>query len=260
MGVSRVAAVVVMMAALAGCARSISDSGYRDCGGHACAGPSAGYMGDLSAYEVLGLDINKGATDAEIQAALSAKQPISLKKGSPVMVIQSGAAFPDDEMMKALDPYYTVGIFSGIPVRPEQPARPMGAMVPASQPVATDSPPVPYESLFRLAAAKGGFGTVMIYWGVLETGYENLVTKTVSWVPIIGNLVPDQTQKMRIRLTVALIDVRTGQWETFLPQPFEDTSLSAGINRASSDQNQVALLKSEAYQEAVKELVLRYSR
>lgn len=41
--------------------------------------------------------------------------------------------------------------------------------------------------------------------------------KVVSWVPILGALVPDENQRMRIRLKVALIDVKSGKWEMFSP-------------------------------------------
>ena len=76
-----------------------------------------------------------------------------------------------------------------------------------------------------------------------------------SWVPIVGWAVPDKAQEIRIRLKVALIDVKTGQWEMFSPKTFEDTAYSAILNREGSDQEQVALLKAKAYQTAVESTV-----
>ena len=52
-------------------------------------------------------------------------------------------------------------------------------------------------------------------------------TKAVSWVPIVGGIIPDESQEMRIRLKIALIDVATGQWDAFSPKPIQDTSASA---------------------------------
>jgi hypothetical protein len=95
---------------------------------------------------------------------------------------------------------------------------------------------------------------------VLETGRESLVTKVVSWVPFVGGIVPDETQRMRIRLKVALVDVETGRWEMFVPEPFEDTDISGRYSRISSDQAQVAVLKEKGYTAAAEDLAKRYSR
>jgi hypothetical protein len=46
----------------------------------------------------------------------------------------------------------------------------------------------------------------------------------------------------------------------FSPEPFEDAAASARFTRESSDQGQVALLKSKAYETAAEDLVKRYSK
>jgi hypothetical protein len=99
---------------------------------------------------------------------------------------------------------------------------------------------------------------VIVYWGVLESGTEDLATKAVSWVPFLGGNVPDELQRMRIRLVAAIIDVRTGQWETYVPEPFEDATWSNRHNRAASDQEQVLLLKTEGYQALADGLAAKY--
>jgi hypothetical protein len=65
---------------------------------------------------------------------------------------------------------------------------------------------------------------------------------------------------MRIRLKVAVIDVRTGNWSMFSPEAYSDTALSARLNRGASDQEQVALLKEQAYKATAEQLVARYAR
>lgn len=112
----------------------------------------------------------------------------------------------------------------------------------------------------RLAAAKGGYEKIVAYWGILETAREGLGTKAVSWVPIIGGAVPDESQRMRIRLKVAIVDVKSGQWEMFVPDSLDDDSMSAHYTREASDQQQVALLKAKAYQLASEDVVKRYGR
>ncbi len=88
---------------------------------------------------------------------------------------------------------------------------------------------------------------------------EREPTKVVSWIPVVGAVVPDEAQLMRIRLKLAVIDVRTGQWSMFAPEAFVDSTLSASLNRASSDQEQVQLLKEQAYKAAADAFLARYA-
>jgi hypothetical protein len=238
MGVRMALGLGVLLLLTACATRSISDSGYRG-EGYGRGNPL--YRGELSEYDVLGVDRTGGFSEADIQKAMVQRQPISVKKGSAILLVQSGAELADPEMISALEKYYTVASFSGVPL---------------------DAGPatVPYSQLFRMAAAKGGYETVIVYWGVLESASQGLGGKAISWVPIIGGVVPDETQHMRIRLMMAVIDTRTGQWESISPEPFEDEATSNQHGRAASDQSQVALLKGKAYKAAAEAVALRYAR
>ncbi len=119
--------------------------------------------------------------------------------------------------------------------------------------------PESYSKSLRLAAARGGNEVIVCYWGVLESASEKLATKTVSWVPGFNWMLPDEKQHMRIRLKVALVDVRTGDWAIFSPKPFDDDRISISPRRAATDQELVERLKLKAYEMAAKDLVDRYS-
>ena len=101
---------------------------------------------------------------------------------------------------------------------------------------------------------------MLCYWGMLESESERLPTKTVSWVPIVHWIVPDEKQHMRIRLKVAHVDVRSGNWSVFSPKPFADARISTAPRRGAVDQKQVERLKQSAYEAAVAELVQSYSQ
>ena len=222
----------------AGCgARSISDSGYRK---ESAAGRTASpfYKGELNEFDVLGISPEAKNTDEEIKRALDAKQRFVLPKGSRIMLVQSGAMIPDAPMSEALGRYYDVSVFSGVPA-----AASGGA----------------YASALRLAAAKAGCETIMVYWGILETAQTGLGGKIISWLPLVGDVVTDEAQEMRIRLKTALVDVKSGHWEIFAPEPFQDTARSRRNTREASDQAQVAALKTKAYRAAVEDVVKRYA-
>jgi hypothetical protein len=239
---------VLFVLSLAACStRSISDSGYRGSYWSGRSDENRLYRGELSEFDVLGIERNQAITEGEIQASLSARERPSIARGASIMLIQSGAMFPDEPMVRALEARYDVGQFSGIPDERTQSAS------------AAPAAPVSYSKALRLAAARGGYDKIIAYWGVLETAREGIGTKVVSWVPIVGNFIPDETQRMRIRLKFAVIDVKTRQWELYVPEPLEDAAISASLNRASSDQAQVALLKEAGYKAAATGLVTRYS-
>ena len=78
-------------------------------------------------------------------------------------------------------------------------------------------------------------------------------------MPVIGRIIPDEKQKMRIRLKAAVIDVASGAWEFVIPEVYNDARPSARVNREESDQNQVTLLKAKAYKALASDLLKRFN-
>lgn len=225
-----------------GCStRSISNSGY-DGGGHSRANNPL-YKGELTEFDVLGIDPATAISDEEITKSLSKASKVSIKKGDSIMLIQSGAMFPDEPMQKEFDKHFATMPFSGIPMGDSR---------------NSESNTSNYGKALRWAAAKGGNEVIVCYWGTLETAKNNLATRAISWVPVAGWLVPDESQMMRIRLKFAIVDVQSGSWTVFAPEPLGDKTISSILGRESSDQGQVALLKEKAYQEAVEKLIRLY--
>ncbi len=236
---------------LGGCTtRSISNAGYQgETGSHRSAPPPEfSYRGELSEFDVLAIRRDQHVTDAEIQRALASAQQVRLRKGSSLLLVQSGAVFPDGPMITELRKHFTVTPFSG---RPSEWNVAGGNF--ANAPVES------YSRALRLAAAQSGSETILCYWGALESASTSNAGRTVSWVPVVGRLVPDKSQQMRIRLKVALIDVRSGSWTVLCPEPFEDEALSAKLTRERSDLRQVESLKGKAYAACVKDLLENYA-
>jgi hypothetical protein len=108
--------VLGVLLALAACStRSISDSGYQGNSGYRGAG-NPFYKGELSAYDVLGVDSPAGFSDAAIRDAMVTKQRIVVPKGSAVLLIQSGAILPDPGMISAMERVFRCAI-RGSPAR-----------------------------------------------------------------------------------------------------------------------------------------------
>ncbi len=230
-----------------GCAktRSISNSGYERDSGY---GPNRkfteaafGYRGELSEYDVLAIDSDRTISQAEIEQALANSAVPKLKRRSPILLVQSGAAFPDEAMVAALRHDFVIIPFSGIPRQSYSDGK--GA----------------YARLLRLAAARAGCETIVCYWGIVESGRQDLRTKKISWVPVAGWILPDEQQQMRIQLKVALIDVRSGGWTVLAPPAYQDKARSTRFSRGASDQRQVESLKKLAYDATAHDLLAQYA-
>lgn len=248
---------------LASCAktRSISNSGYSHGGYH---GASA-YNRELQELDVLGLDQQTVVSEKDIQDALNTRSGVQLKRGSTIMLVQSGAEYPDAGMVENLSKHFFVVPFSGLAPIPvsknvqlngnlvipiEELGRPKEQQ---TQKVLLEGPD--YSRLLRLAAARSGSESVVCYWGILESASEGLATKTVSWVPVVNWMLPDERQHMRIRLRIAVLDVRTGNWTMLTPAAFEDKKISTRGRREAADQKQVEALKKRAYEAGAKEVL-----
>jgi len=241
-------ALLVLALFLAGCeTRSISNSGYVSTDPSfpydVSDRPNPAYHGELSELDVLGISPNKQITEGDIHAALTDAAKISLKKGDKIVLVQSGAQYPDDGMVQQLKPYLDVMPVSGVPSTPPKP----GTFE------ATQRQPI--DLTLRLAAARAGARTLIVYWGILESSVEGNVGKTLSWVPIVGLVVPDQSEHMRIRLKAAIIDVDSGHWEMLTPDAVDNSGLSAQVARRHVDQKQVEELKDEGYKRLGIEIV-----
>ena len=222
----------LVLALAAGCStRSISDSGYRS--GRGWYSPNTGYKGELSEFDILGAALKTDATEANIAKALDSATAPKLKRGDKVVLIQSGALVPDNAMLDEVGKYFEVAPFSGTP-----PSEKNG-----------------FSDSLRLRVAQGGYRYVVCYWGTLESAQKDHEGKIISWVPIVGQIVPDQREEMRIRLKAILLDVASGNWRMLMPESRSDSGLNSSWSREQSDQKLVGALKEKGYRSLVAELL-----
>jgi hypothetical protein len=231
--------ILAACALLVGCVstRSISNSDYREPGtaSHSStdgySDPAFAYRGEVSEFDILGVARDQTAFEEDIQQALEKARPIRLKPHGTILLIQSGAMFPDGPMVAELSKHFTVVPFSGRPPSRDS----IGSLE------TRDS--ASFSRSLRLAAARAGAATILCYWGILESAQEKIAAKAVSWVPVVTWFVPDERQHLRIRLKLALVDVRTGGWSVLSPPSFDSQALSVSPRRAVADQKLVERLK-----------------
>jgi hypothetical protein len=193
---------------------------------------------ELADNDVLGAASSK-PTDEDIRLALDRAVKVDLKRGEPVLALQSGEPVPDSRMVSEMNKYFRAIPYSGI----------------RSDWISGDSSNNPdYAKALRFAAAQAGAEKILCFWGTLEVAHHDLSTKTVTWLPVVDIFVPDQKENVRVYLKCALVEVRTGAWTVFRTEPQETRMVSTGWAREHVQSPEVLRLQQKSYETAVNSL------
>ena len=195
---------------------------------------------ELKENEVLGLKNTRAVTDHDINRILDETSTIRVREGSTILLVQSGAPSPDQSMIDELSKRFVVVPHTGI-----------------SSEVRSGGEDV--SKALRLAAAHSKAETIVVYWGQLEMKRDEMPTSIVSWVPVVDFMVPDEFERLRMHLKLALIDVRTANWATFRTEPIETEALTTRHAREHQKRYSLQNSKQRLYQNAVRKLVDSYS-
>ncbi len=197
-------AVIVSLLAASCASRSISNPQMP------WGNSNTSYVGELSEFDVVGTGVGHSAD----------LPPVRLARGDRVLLLQSGAAFPDEQLADALGATLSVSPASGIPT---------GWTVKG-------------EGLLG-AARRGGYSAVIAYWGTLETRSEATDGAAAMWIPVVGLFVPSENLRMRIRLRFVVLDTKTGAWIQVTPQPIEDQREASFAGKVRVDADLVETLR-----------------
>ncbi|GJL77996.1 MAG: hypothetical protein NPINA01_09850 [Nitrospinaceae bacterium] len=232
----KILAIGLLAIFLNGCAtKSISETGYAQKEGH---GKESSTQTELNELEVIGVSDLSSISEKAISEALAASGAVNLPKGDSILLVQSGADFPDSQMVESMSEYWDINILSGSNNRYTR-----GDL----------------NKTLRYVAASGGNKHLVVYWGIVETAKKNLDTKSVSWVPFLGWSIPDENTQMRIRLKFAIIDVEKGSWKIFQPSPVEEEFMTSIIGRKGKEQQKVIELKKLVYSNAAKQIFAKFN-
>ena len=159
---------------------------------------------------------------------------VHLEKGTSILLIQSSAQYPEHALVSALSDYWEVSPLDG-----------------TNKIIREQSD----NGLIRNIARSGGNSHVVVCWGVVETMDSNLLTRNVSWVPMLGWGLPDKETDVKVQVKFAVIDVVTGRWRLVQPKPLITTYQSSIMTRKGQGKTEIEAIKEELYQAAVKALV-----
>src|SRR2546423_15612740 len=113
----KIHSLILACALFAGCKKtvSISHSGSQPqsswCGypsPNNGSDPAFEYRGELSEFDVLAITRGEITSEAEIRRAFENAKPVKLRSTSSILLIQSGAMFPDAPMVTELSKHFKV--------------------------------------------------------------------------------------------------------------------------------------------------------
>lgn len=159
---------------------------------------------------------------------------VHLERGASILLLQSSAQYPEHALVRALSDHWEVSPLDATNKRIRE---------------QNDN------GLIRNIARSGGNSHVVVCWGVVETMDSNLLTRNVSWVPMLGWGLPDKETDVKVQVKFAVIDVVSGRWRLVQPKPLITTYQSSIMTRQGQGKTEVEAIKEELYQAAVKALV-----
>ena len=190
------------------------------------------YRGELSETDVLGLPARGEISEADIRAALASASTgrVGLRPGESVLLIQSGALKPDPELQSAFEKRFRVTSSSG---RPDGEGR-------------EEKHDRPDTKRIRLAAARAGATKIVCVWGLLESAEDSSGLGVVTWVPLVGNFIPDKRTVTRLTLRGLVMDTASGRWNSSATEPVIADRLTARVTEDRQMSKSIAAMKAEA--------------
>lgn len=215
----------------------------------------------LTDRDIFGDELTLDITDEDIRDAVDeAKGPFLVPLGSAVILVQSGSRAPDASMQQAMQQYYQVSTFSGIPVTHKK--MPVATVKKTTgdeeQGAVIQQPETYYMEALRYIAAKGRQKMIVVYQDTLEIGRLSPVTKEMNWKKYAGEKLTDGSASLRYLIRFTLVDVTTGEWAAWSPVNVESVVIKQTGTSDTTDQ-QIMSLKQRTSKIAVSDLMRRYS-
>jgi len=197
------------------------------------------YRGELAETDFLGIPSGRTISDESIRAALarSSDGPVRLRASDHILLIQSGALQPDAAMSAAFQRHVRVSPCSGLPQEQRG-----GHTVRETAPVPRSDP-----KALRYAAAQAGANKIVCVWGMLESASDPTVLESVSWLPVVGEFIPDRHTVTRLTLKGMVMDTATGAWHSYTAEPVTDKRTTVRFTNALHSARQTETIKASAY-------------
>lgn len=191
----------------------------------------SGHGGDLSIYDLTG--VNANPTEADIRRATSSSGSLPMRD-SRFLLVQSGSVQPDKELIAA---YQDHG----------QPVPWTGLAEERSEEDAKASPQGALARKLRLAAAGQKCSHVIVVFGEIQKDGEDI--PILSWVPVASEVLPSRYSGMRLYAQAAVLETASNRFRMISAQPKETRGVEVTLGGIGNSTDRSLRLKGKAYPE-----------
>lgn len=193
-----------------------------------------GHGHDLSLYELTGQAGGDNVTEAQIASARRAggRTGSLPPRGAKVLLVQSGAHQPDDELISAYRPYCQPVIWDGRAPGGNEERKTSGGAV---------------GRKLRLVAAEQGCSHVIVIFGEIQSDSHALPTKAVTWVPVVGHIVPSERSGTRLVAQALILETGSGRYLTVAARTQQTSGVTTEEGAYGVDSRRSLRLKAKAY-------------
>ena len=212
----------------------------------------SGHGQDLSLYELTGQNAQRAVTEADIAAARSGKGRAGTlpSAGAKILLVQSGAHQPDEELQSAYAPHCKPVLWDGRAPSFDESTRGSHRHFDSDK----KEPVLAGETgrRLRLVAAQQGCSHVVVVFGEIQSEYQKLPTSAVSWVPVVGGLVPDRRSGTRLSAQALVMETGSQNYTIVSARPQQATGVTTEDGNATIDGRRSLKLKAAAYPDLAK--------
>lgn len=198
----------------------------------------SGHGEDLNLYELTGDKPQAQVTERDIAAALGSRSGSLPVRGGKILLVQSGAHQPDQELAEAFRPLGQIVEWNG------------QAQEPGSQEKNDKRFGGAIGRRLRLVAAQQGCTHVVVVFGEIQSAARDLPTDAVvGWIPIVGSLVPGEVSGTRLFAQALVMEVASPRYSVITASPRQESGLNVSGSQSSVNVRRSLRLKKLIYPE-----------
>ena len=216
-------------------------AGLSSCESTSLSNPAgSGHGGDLSLYELAGIDPRKEVTESDIQRLRGGRVGALPSKGARILLVQSGAHQPDEDLRKAYASFCDPVPWDGRSVEP----------ISRGDGSASVKSPGSAGRRLRLVAAQQNCSHVVVVFGEIQSASETLPTDSLmGWVPLVGDVVPSSRSGHRLMAQAIVLETGAPRYQLVSADSKEAKGLVTNGGEAAAAVRRSDRMKKLAYPE-----------
>lgn len=212
----------------------------------------SGHGRDLSLYELTGDRPDARISEKDIANALGGRSGSLPPRGGKILLVQSGAHQPDEELTAAFHPLCQSVAWTG--QSPETVPENNNSHSSSSNEKNADRAAADSKGLIgrrlRLIAAQQGCSHVVVVFGEIQSASKDTASGAmIGWLPVVGNLVPAEHSGSRLFAQALVLETASPRYSIITASPREESGFTTSGGENSAQIRRSLRLKKLIYPE-----------